>query len=57
MLKGEIIAFISRRKAHDLSGSLKANLSATDALKIPNDKDTDFRSQDHEIATVPGYMS
>jgi hypothetical protein len=56
MLKGQIKAFGLPRKMHDRPGSLEAGFSTTDAFKVPNEQDMAYSRQDHEIATISGYM-
>jgi len=57
MLKGQIKAFSLSRKMQKRPGSLEAGFSTTDAFKVPNEKDVASGRQDHEISTIPGYMS
>jgi hypothetical protein len=56
MLKRQIKTLISWQEAKNLPSSGKAGFSATNAFKVPNEKEAVSGSQDREIAPVPGYM-
>jgi len=57
VLKRQITALFSWKKAQNLARGDNACLSTTDAFEVPNEKDALSVSHDHEISTVPGYMS
>jgi hypothetical protein len=56
MLKRQIKTSVSWQEAQNLPGIGKADFSATNTFKVPNEKEAVFGSQDREITTIFGYM-
>ena len=56
MLERQIKTLVFWKEAQNLPGSGEADFSATNAFKVPNEKEADFGAQDREIAAITGYM-
>jgi len=56
MLECQIKTPISWQEAQNLPGIGKADFSATNAFKVPNEKKAISGRQDREIPAIPGYM-